>query len=70
MDEKTKELFKMFEIGVENERNAQEFYEDLIKKSSSQMEKEIFGNFLKEEQMHEQKLMQVYAEMKEKYGLE
>ncbi len=69
MDEKTKELFKLFEIGVENERNAQEFYENLIKKSTSQMEKEIFGNFLKEEQMHEQKLMQVYAEMKEKYGL-
>ncbi len=70
MDEKTKELFKLFEIGVENERKAQEFYENLIKKSTSRMEKEIFGNFLKEEQMHEQKLMQVYAEMKEKYGLE
>jgi rubrerythrin len=69
MDEKTKELFKMFEIGVENERSAQEFYEDLIKKSTSQLEKEIFGNFLKEEQKHEQKLMQMYAEMKEKYGL-
>ena len=67
MDEKTKELFKLFEIGVENERKAQEFYENLIKKSTSRMEKEIFGNFLKEEQMHEQKLMQVYAEMKEKY---
>lgn len=70
MDEKTKELFKLFEIGVENERNAQEFYENLIKKSSSQMEKEIFGNFLREEQLHEKKLMQVYAEMKGKYGLE
>ena len=70
MDQKTKELFKLFEIGMENERNAQEFYENLIKKSSSQMEKEIFGNFLREEQEHEQKLMQVYAEMKEKYGLE
>ena len=69
MDEKTKELFKMFEIGVENERNAQEFYEDLIKKSTSEMEKQIFGDFLKEEQKHEQKLMQVYADMKEKYGL-
>ncbi|MGA3086492.1 MAG: hypothetical protein ABSE95_17155 [Thermodesulfobacteriota bacterium] len=33
MDKKTKELFKMFEIGVENERNAQEFYENLIKKA-------------------------------------
>jgi hypothetical protein len=33
------------------------------------MEKQIFGNFLREEQKHEQKLMQVYAEMKEKYGL-
>jgi hypothetical protein len=41
----------------------------LINKSTSQLEKEIFGNFLKEEQKHEQKLMQVYAEMKEKYGL-
>lgn len=69
MDEKTKELFKLFEIGVENERSAQEFYKDLIKKSTSQLEKEIFGNFLKEEQKHEQKLMQAYAEMKEKYGL-
>ena len=70
MDEKTKELFKLFEIGVENERKAQEFYENLIKKSTSPMEKEIFGNFLREEQKHEQKLMQAYAEMKEKYGLE
>jgi rubrerythrin len=69
MDEKTKELFKMFEIGVENERDAQEFYKDLIKKSTSQLEKKIFGNFLREEQKHEQKLMQVYADMKEKYGL-
>ncbi|MGA3084238.1 MAG: hypothetical protein ABSE95_05535 [Thermodesulfobacteriota bacterium] len=69
MDEKTKELFKMFESGVENERNAQEFYKDLIKKSTSEMEKQIFGNFLREEQKHEQKLMQVYADMKEKYGL-
>ena len=69
MDEKTKELFKMFEIGVENERNAQEFYADLIKKSTSQLEKEIFENFLREEQKHEQKLMQAYADMKEKYGL-
>ena len=70
MDEKTKELFKMFEIGVENEKNAQEFYENLINKSTSQMEKEIFGDFLREEQKHEQKLMQIYADMKEKYGLE
>lgn len=70
MDEKAKELFKLFKIGVENERNAQEFYENLIKKSTSQMEKEIFGNFLREEQKHEQKLMEAYAEMKEKYGLE
>jgi rubrerythrin len=69
MDEKTKELFRLFEIGVENERNAQEFYEDLIKKSTSQLEKQIFGDFLREEQKHEQKLMQVYADMKEKYGL-
>ena len=69
MDEKTKELFKMFEIGVENERNAQGFYEDLIKKSTSPLEKEIFEHFLKEEQKHEQKLIQVYADMKKKYGL-
>jgi rubrerythrin len=70
MDEKTMELFKLFEIGLENERKAQQYYENLIKKSSSQMEKEIFRNFLRDEQEHEQKLMQVYADMKEKYGLE
>ena len=69
MDEKAKELFRLFEIGVENERNAQEFYKDLIKKSTSELEKQIFSDFLREEQKHEQKLMQVYAEMKEKYGL-
>ena len=69
MDKKTKELFKMFEMGLEKERNAQEFYANLIKKSTSPLEKEIFENFLKEEQKHEQKLMEVYVDMKEKYGL-
>jgi rubrerythrin len=69
MDEKTKELFRLFEIGVENERNAQEFYQNLINQSRSEMEREIFMNFLREEQKHEQKLMEVYAEMKEKYNL-
>ena len=69
MDDKTKELFKMFEIGVENERSAQEFYKDLIKKSTSNIQKEIFSGFLREEEKHEQKLMQAYGEMKEKFGL-
>ncbi|MBI4763514.1 MAG: hypothetical protein HY787_02765 [Deltaproteobacteria bacterium] len=69
MDRNTKELFKIFEIGVENERKAQEFYKDLIAKSRSEMEKQIFLNFLEEERKHEQKLMQMYADMKEQYNL-
>ena len=44
MDRKTKELFEMFEMGLEKERTAQEFYADLIKKGASPLEKEIFEN--------------------------
>ncbi len=69
MDEITKELFEMVKIGVENERSAQEFYKVLIEKSTSDLQKEIFTHFLKEEERHEQKLMEAYGEMKEKLGL-
>ena len=69
MDEKTKDLFEMFKIGVENERNAQEFYKALIEKSTSDFQKEIFTGFLREEEKHEQQLMEAYGEMKEKLGL-
>jgi rubrerythrin len=69
MDEKTKELFELFKIGVESERSAQEFYKDLIKKSTSEMQKKIFNSFLREEEKHELKLMEAYDEMKEKLGL-
>lgn len=69
MDKKTQELFEMFKIGVEKERDAQKLYQQMIDLSDSDLQKEIFGSFLKEEQKHEQKLMQAYAEMKEKYGL-
>jgi len=68
MDEKTKELFEMFKIGVENERNAQEFYKALIEKSTSELQKKIFTSFLQEEEKHEKQLMEVYGEMKEELG--
>lgn len=69
MDKKTQELFEMFNIGVEKERDAQKMYQQLIDLSDSDLQKEIFSGFLKEEQKHEQKLMKAYADMKEKYGL-
>ena len=69
MDKKTQELFEMFKTGVEKERDAQKFYQQLIDLSDADLQREIFGGFLKEEQKHEQKLMQTYADMKEKYGL-
>lgn len=69
MDKKTQELFEMFKLGVEKERDAQKLYQQMIDLSDSDLQKEIFGGFLKEEQKHEQKLMQAYAEMKEKNGL-
>lgn len=69
MKEKTKELFEMFRIGIENERSAQEFYKELIRKSTSEMQKEVFGGFLLEEEKHEQKLLEAYGELKEKFDL-
>jgi rubrerythrin len=69
MDEKTKELYEMFKVGIENERRAQEFYKVLIEKSSSDLQKKIFTGFLQEEEKHEQELMEAYGEIKEKLGL-
>jgi rubrerythrin len=69
MDDKTKELFDLFRIGVENERSAQEFYKVLIEKSTSDLQKKVFTGFLQEEEKHEQELMEAYGEMKEKLGL-
>lgn len=70
MDKRTQELLKIFKIGIDKEREAQEMYQQMIDLSDSDLQKEIFGNFLKEEQKHEQKLMQIYGEMKDKLNLE
>ena len=69
MNEKTKELYEMFRVGIENERSAQEFYRTLIEKSTSDFQKEIFSGFLQEEEKHERELIEAYGEMKEKLGL-
>ncbi len=69
MDKKTQELFEMFNTGIEKERQAQEFYKELIEKSTSDMQKQIFQAFLKQEEGHEKQLMNMYAELKERYGL-
>ncbi len=69
MDPKTQELFEMFRVGVEKERQAQKFYEELIEKSSSDVQKQVFQTFLKQEEGHEKQLMNMYAELKERFGL-
>jgi rubrerythrin len=69
MDKKTQELFEMFKVGVEKERQAQEFYKELIEKSSSDAQKQVFQTFLKQEEGHEKQLMNMYAELKERSGL-
>lgn len=64
-----KELFEMFKIGIDKERASQDFYKGLIEKIDNPTQKEIFRVFLKEEEKHEEKLMEMYNDLKKLLGL-
>lgn len=60
-----KELFNAFKLGIEKERSAQEFYKRMIKGVSDVELKQIFITFLDQEEKHERKLSELYAQLKE-----
>lgn len=57
-------LFNLFKTGIEKEQFAQKFYEELIRETADPEQRKILSDFLKQEQMHERSLSEMYAELK------
>ena len=58
-------LFAVFKIAIDKEREAYEFYLNAAAKTSHPDVKKLFNEFAKVERLHEQKLEEKYREIRE-----
>ena len=66
MTEKAERALIMLNKALDMERKGMAFYEDAIKTCSNQVGREIFTMLKKEEQVHMDRIMKIYAHLEEK----
>lgn len=66
MTEKAERALTMLNKALDMERKGMAFYEDAIKTCSNQVGREIFQMLKKEEQIHMDRIMKIYAHLEEK----
>lgn len=60
----TKDLYNMFKTAIEKEQFAQRFYEEMIAAADDPEMKKILNIFLGQEKYHEEKLTEMYTDLK------
>ncbi|MDD5132540.1 MAG: ferritin family protein [bacterium] len=63
---KKQDLFNLFKTAIEREQSAQQLYEEMIAGTDDTEAKKLLESFLGQEKYHEEKLKEVYAELKDK----
>jgi rubrerythrin len=62
----TNALYSLFKIAIETEQSSQKNYEELIAITGDEGAKKLLESFLGQEKYHEEKLKELYLELKEK----
>lgn len=60
------DLFEAFRIAIDREQEAYEFYTSLAEKSGDEMLSEIFSKFAQEEAQHNEKLRELYSDLRDR----
>ncbi len=63
---KMQDLFNLFKTAIEREQSAQQLYEEMIAGTDDAEARKVLETFLGQERYHEEKLKEVYAELREK----
>jgi rubrerythrin len=63
---KKQDLFTLFKTAIEREQAAQQLYEEMIAATDDEEARKLLENFLGQEKYHEEKLKEIYAELRDK----
>jgi rubrerythrin len=63
---KKQDLFDLFKTAIEREQGAQKLYEEMIAGTTDAEARKLLEDFLGQERYHEEKLKELYAELKDK----
>jgi rubrerythrin len=67
MTDEEKQFFNAFKLAIENERGAQGHYGKMATMTSDQELRLIFEGLQRDEEEHEQRLLNLYAEYKARF---
>jgi rubrerythrin len=70
MTKRQEELFKIFKMAITAEQDAQKMYKEAVAYCDDEEIRALLQSFVADEASHENKLMEVYKDIKAKFGVE